>query len=470
MMKIAYIHYHLKTGGVTTVLKQQVESLKNDVEALVFTGEPPEGPFPARVIHIAGLGYDRTCPEGATAAGTGEAILDILHRVWPGGCDLMHVHNPLLAKNKNFLKILKFLQQNKNRLFLQIHDFAEDGRPWSYYQDEYVRDCHYGAINSRDYSVLLRSGLKKEGLHKVFNMAQPVKLEAQRAETPAFTLYPIRALRRKNIGEAILLAQVFSDHPPLAITLPPNSPMDIKSYAGWKRFAAEKGLNIRFDAGLSSEYEALVQAAELFITTSITEGFGFSFLEPWLANKYLWGRRLPSVCDDFEKNDIRLEHLYQQLLIPLGWIDAKRLFRKIKNAVDQNSRQYNFTVHTGLLDAHFDRIRAGGSIDFGLLDETFQRTVISRVVGSPRAAGKIRRLNPALDLAAERADRRELIAHNRSAIINRYNESAYRKNLLDIYTRVINIPVQHGIDKQRLLADFFDLEAYSLLKWAEYAE
>ena len=57
-MKITYIHYHLKTGGVTTVLKQQVEAVKNDVDLLVLTGEPSPDPFPAEVVCLPGLGYD----------------------------------------------------------------------------------------------------------------------------------------------------------------------------------------------------------------------------------------------------------------------------------------------------------------------------------------------------------------------------------------------------------------------------
>lgn len=34
MMKIAFIHYHLKTGGVTSVLKQQVETLRDVCDVL----------------------------------------------------------------------------------------------------------------------------------------------------------------------------------------------------------------------------------------------------------------------------------------------------------------------------------------------------------------------------------------------------------------------------------------------------
>lgn len=56
------------------------------------------------------------------------------------------------------------------KLFLQLHDFAEDGRPLAYFPDEYVPDCHYGVINSRDYSIFLKAGFKKDGLHKIFNI------------------------------------------------------------------------------------------------------------------------------------------------------------------------------------------------------------------------------------------------------------------------------------------------------------
>ncbi len=33
-MKIAFVHYHLKTGGVTTVIKQQIQSIQPTCEVL----------------------------------------------------------------------------------------------------------------------------------------------------------------------------------------------------------------------------------------------------------------------------------------------------------------------------------------------------------------------------------------------------------------------------------------------------
>jgi len=58
-MKIAFVHYHLKAGGVTTVLKQQVEAINDACELLVLTGEPVEEPFPADTVHIPGMNLDK---------------------------------------------------------------------------------------------------------------------------------------------------------------------------------------------------------------------------------------------------------------------------------------------------------------------------------------------------------------------------------------------------------------------------
>ena len=56
-MKIVFMHYHLKTGGVTTCLKNQVEALKNDCDVCVITGELSQTGFPAKTIHIPELAY-----------------------------------------------------------------------------------------------------------------------------------------------------------------------------------------------------------------------------------------------------------------------------------------------------------------------------------------------------------------------------------------------------------------------------
>jgi len=490
-MKIALAHYHLKTGGVTTVLRQQVEAIKNDCEILVLTGELPDSPFPADIKHIPGLAYyGRSSKKVFIPKEVAESIIKAIHSKWKQGCDILHVHNPLLAKNKNFLKILQELRKRKIRLFLQIHDFAEDGRPLSYFdEDEYVPDCHYGVINSRDYNILLKAGLKKEGLHKIFNTIKPFELTPppfpprggvtppsfpprggiKGGVTQRFALYPIRAIRRKNIGEAILLSLFFKNHMALFITQPPNSPIDIISYKGWKRFAKENSLDVVFEAGLKYDFEKLVLAARFLITTSITEGFGFSFLEPWTAKKILCGRKLPDICYDFEQNGIKLDHLYTKLLVPVKWIDKKDLYERWRASVLKACSLFNYKIDNKNIEKGFSAITKNNNIDFGLLNESFQKQIIACVLSDKKNANRLRSLNPYLSHIGEIKNKEGLIQNNMKAVLSNYNNAIYKKKLFEIYSNVCKNPVRQSIDKKILLAEFLNLHKFSLLKWGDYA-
>jgi glycosyltransferase involved in cell wall biosynthesis len=470
-MKIVFIHYHLKTGGVTAVLRQQIESMLHTSDLLLLTGAPPDASFPCETVHIPGLGYDKSGPNRFEPEKVADAIIKAIRLKWDGGCDLIHVHNPTLAKNRNFLKILKTLQKEKFRLFLQIHDFAEDGRPLAYFsEDDYVSDCHYGVINSRDYNILLKAGLKKEGLHKIFNTITPLNFKATGAIPKNYILYPVRAIRRKNIGEAILLSLFFTNDETLAITLPPNSPADIKSHERWKAFVDEKHLDIIFEAGLTHEFPDLVLSANFLITTSITEGFGFSFLEPWTAEKLLWGRRLPQICQDFEKNGIQLDHLYSRLNVPVEWIGKERLFKTWKLCVQRAGSMFDLAIDETAIKNAFEKTTDKDIIDFGLLDESFQKTVISKVLSDSANRDALIHLNPYLSNPGDVSNRDALIQNNLKAVKRHYNQTRYRKNLLDIYTRVIRDNVHQKIDKKILFSEFFSLDNFSLLKWSSYAE
>lgn len=471
-MRIALAHYHLKTGGVTTVLRQQIEAIKNDCEILVLTGELPDSPFPADIKHIPGLAYyGRSSKKAFNPKKVAESIIKAIHSKWKDGCDILHVHNPLLAKNKIFLKILHELHKRKIRLFLQIHDFAEDGRPLSYFdEDEYVPDCHYGVINSRDYNILLKAGLKKEGLHKIFNTIKPFEFKKKAVETKKIALYPIRAIRRKNIGEAILLSLFFKNHVALFITQPPNSPIDIISYKGWKRFVEENRLDVVFEAGLKYDFEKLVLTARFLITTSITEGFGFSFLEPWTAKKILYGRKLPDICYDFEQNGIKLDHLYTKLLVPVKWIDKKDLYERWRASVLKAWSLFNYKIDNKNIEKGFSAITKNNNIDFGLLNESFQKQIIACILSDKKNANMLRSLNPYLSHIGEIKNQDALIQNNMKAVLSNYNNTVYKKKLFEIYSKVCKNPVRQRIDKKILLAEFLNLHKFSLLKWGDYVK
>jgi hypothetical protein len=464
------MHYHLNTGGVTTVLKQQWQAIHDEWETLVFTGLPPETPLSGDIVHMPSLAYRSTDQASINPDDVAKSILEAMWVRFRDKCDILHVHNPTLAKNISFLRILKSLQKRGITLFLQIHDFAEDGRPLAYFEEEYPQDCHYGVINWRDYNILLQAGLKKEGLHHLANpIDPPIIRQGQKAENQ-IVLYPVRAIRRKNIGESILLSLFFQNSAPLVITLPPSSPEDLKIYAGWKAFVRDHHLSVEFDKGLRSDFESLVLKSNFMITTSITEGFGFAFLEPWLHGKLLWGRNLTDICRDFERNGIDLDHLYTELHVPLDWIDYHQFYRKWRRWVHKTCLLFNFQLDEDRITTAFDAITQSGTIDFGLLNEAFQKQIVLRLIRTRKAYAELMRLNPFLSNPGSMADKTMLIEKNKAAIAACYNKTRYRQRLMETYQRISATPVKQKIDKKVLISAFFNLEKFSLLKWSDGIE
>lgn len=467
-MKIALIHYHLKMGGVTTVIRQQVKAL-NDVgwEVMVLTGGIPPDDFPAEVQFIPGLGYEHLLEDEHSVKSIVQCILSVLLRRWPKGPDVVHVHNPTLAKNQLLQSVLKSLKASGLQLLCQIHDFAEDGRPGAYFSEPYISDCHYATINQRDYHILIDTGLVETGCHLLPN---PVSISHSdggdiRSDDSPGVLYPVRAIRRKNIGEAILLTLFHQPPATLAITQPPNSSADIESYLQWQRFVKRHKLPIVFDAGVHTDFNALMANCQYVITTSITEGFGFAFIEAWLAGKPLWGRLLPDICKGFIDAGVGLDHLYDRLWIPLDWLNIPMLSGQWRATMGRIAARFKHPCSHAEIDAAWHAVTQNNQIDFGLLDEISQQTVIEKLIKSQAAQAKLLSANPFLSRPGPPQDSRELIEKNAAVVVRHYSPENYSSRLTHLYTHVVNNDVTQSIDKSKLLSAFFNPEHFSLLKW-----
>lgn len=467
-MKIAYLHYHLKPGGVTTVIRHQVQSLPSGAAPLVLSGETPSTPFPATVVTLPGIGYDGTAetasPASATAAAIDRAITQ--HFGGAGRCDLIHIHNPTLAKNSQLLAIIRHLQHRGYALLLQIHDFAEDGRPSAYYREAaYPSDCHYSVINQRDYGILEASGLDPRGLHYLPNCIPPFEQPPASSADGDFILLPVRAIRRKNIGEALLLSLGLSGGCEIYITLPPNSPADFPSYRHWQQLVKICDLPVHFEMGLKKEFTSLVHECRHVVSTSISEGFGFAYLEPWTAGKSLEGRLIPDICRDFSEAGVRLDHLYPQLKIPVEWVGHDRLAGRFQACYIRNCRSYGFTSRMPSAQTFTAPLEKMDTIDFGMLDEHLQTVLIRSVLADAEKLGRLKELNPPLMRLGRTPRSRRRMEHNREIILKKYSLSAYGEALATIYHKVVNHAVQHQIDKFELLRLFIDFDTFSLLKW-----
>ncbi len=284
-------------------------------------------------------------------------------------------------------------------------------------------------------------------------------------ELTDFVLYPVRAIRRKNIGEALLLSAFLPPHCEVFITLPPNSPGDFPAYRRWQQLVMQTRLPVRFEMGLAYDFNSLLSQAQHVVSTSISEGFGFAFLESWLAGKGMEGRLLPDICRDYSEAGIDLDHLYPQLRIPLDWIGRDRLIQRFQECYRHNCRLFT-PSHPMLTPQAFTApLQTQNTVDFGMLDEPLQSDVINTVISDSAKQNQLQDLNPALIRMGRETDALHRIESNRERILAVYGQQAAAERLERVYERVLNRPVRHRIDKSRLVGKFLNFNNFSLLKW-----
>jgi glycosyltransferase involved in cell wall biosynthesis len=388
---------------------------------------------------------------------------------WGEAADVVHFHNPLIRKNAALLPAMMLMNKRGIRLLLQNHDLAEDFRPDVYADGEdYPENCHYAVINSRDYSFLHRAGLKSAGLHLIPNEVVPVTA-AEGMERNRY-LYPVRAIRRKNIGEALLASLFIPKGKTVAITLPPTTDQDGVLYRNWVDLARELKLPVEFEIGLSENFADIFGSAVAILTTSVKEGFGFSFLEPWTAGRAVIGRRIDYVCRDFEGAGIvfnssgrQEKSLYETINIPMEYISPPVLKNKMEHAITAIYGAFGLTPPGYITRMMNDMILTEQAIDFGCLDEELQASII-RIMTSNKAVYKeIKGLNPFLEGLSEWQSDEALIAENNEKIRQIYGRERIAAVLRKTYQAVVNTPIHHKLSKALLLELYLDPLRLSLV-------
>lgn len=465
-MYIALLHYHLLRGGVSSVIRHQAALLKKaGYQVLLITGESSSETGDIPVASVPLLAYDVVRSERTGALPSEEnphalarGILDAMQKQWGRHADILHVHNPLLRKNSLLLPALETLQKEGLNLLLHNHDFAEDFRPDVYTADQnYPANCHYGVINRRDYSFLHRSGLQKDGLHLLPNAVAP--LQWTRDLKRHRFVYPVRAIRRKNLGEALLLSLFIPQGTTIAVTLPPaqTSP-DQPYYQFWKRLAQDLHLPVEFEVGLKEPIQDIMGSAQAVLTTSVKEGFGFSFLEPWTADIPVIGRRIAYICTDFERDGISFPHLYDSLDIPMAYLSPPLLRKKLEQALVETYEAYHLELEPHTLKTLTDDIFSREVFDFGKLDEELQMDIIKMVASNSIARQDIIDVNPFLETLCrwDIGDHDDIVQTNKELVLLHYSMEHALNQLQMAYTRVTSLKVQHRVSKTVLLDLFLD--------------
>jgi hypothetical protein len=432
MNELVIFHYHLLAGGVTDVIVQGVMALARfshlfkSITLVCGRKENTENVYNKIQAH---------CSEHGSSVKLAIKIvpeLDYLNRI--DGTDALKkkisllknklvadfssetaiwwIHNYQLGKNPVFSEAVLQIVDSKifQRIILQIHDFPEAGRPHNMIKLKKIvthplypvaAAVRYIVINMRDRDILLKAGLPKELIYLVENpitsftgqRSTPRRVRSILAEyarqfgqtvndDTVLTIYPIRAIRRKNVLEAGLLTKLLSPKALLMVTLPGVSHSE-RSYSGFVERCYRENLipgffGIGLDlAELGISFPSLLSASSLMCCSSVQEGFGYPYLQSLLLGIPLVARKLDVMDGFINMFDHYPSVFYTALHVPLEVGEKRQLRREYLS--------YIKTLHNALppallqtLTDEVEHLFHNDLIDFSFLSFNLQRTILAR--------------------------------------------------------------------------------------------
>jgi glycosyltransferase involved in cell wall biosynthesis len=486
-MNVTVLHYHFNRGGVTQVVANHVRALAKS------GGEPDE--FRVSLLHggrcealpsdltdersgyrpsqyvVTDLDYD----EGDIAE-CDQLAEQLRAALRDAGCEpndtVLHVHNHALGKNISLPGALAALARDGYRLLLQIHDFAEDLRPQNYRRlaaalrgqaggknsplaalYPQAPHIHYAVLNRRDFAILHAAGIAETNLHLLPNAVRQFGELPDRRQvreklhdllhvptSAGYIVYPVRGIRRKNLGEALLWAALAADDTVVGVTLAPLNPVEQAPYVHWKKLARRLRLSCLLETGREDAmtFPENLAAADRLITTSVAEGFGMVFLESWLAGRPLVGRDLPEITADFRENGIHFDALYPALPVPVEWLGRDVLRESLSAAVSRLSNDYGVDLRE-FVDV--DRLVDARHIDFAHLDARLQTRTIETAWSDKRRREELLELNPILRESISGSKATPDLAENAAAVRSGYSLEVSGRRLAQLYRRVLRSPV-----------------------------
>jgi len=417
-MRIVILHYHLNPGGVTSIIGSQIRALKivdPAIHLVVMCGNDSVNTVISGIEAITDNSFNYTQADklGEISAVEVNRIANCIKRHLTK-LDILHCHNVNLGKNPALTAAIFSLAAEGFRIVNHCHDFAED-RP------EMLEALHKASVSTGPGMYPVRPGYQYIVINScdlrrmsewvpsasIHLLPNPVMDIAVNDPSPMMRpelceklgidplkricTYPVRAIRRKNLGEFLLLAMLYGEEMSFLVTQSPRNPTEIPGYLRWKDVCVENKMNVKFEAGDAVPYEELIRISDFCITTSIKEGFGMVFLEPWLADTPVVGRDLPCTTCDLQDQGMILTWLYKSIKVTTP----------------------------------------AGMADFKDLDIEAQETAL-RSLHQPVNRDRLLKENPFLTTLFNRVPP-EIIEHNKGIIKQRFSAEQYGKRLFAIY-------------------------------------
>ncbi len=470
-LDLVIFHYHLLPGGVTDVIRLSLQAFaENPVirKITIACGREENLTALEKILKelkreteirvFPWLDYLKKDEPGADSEKTAELLL----KQFGSDESVWLVHNYHLGKNWALTQALLAIgESKKQKILFQIHDFPECGRyenlkrlkehiPGSLYSSS--SSVRYCVINKRDYDLLIHAGLKEEQVHLLENPLPESETEPEppREERTILMetlsryspehgvfypdgeiwLYPVRTIRRKNILEGGLIANL-SDRPVnLIVTLPGVSEQE-KSYSETVERAYSEGLIPGFwgtgllpeDSGIT--YKGMIRHADSIFSSSVQEGFGYMYLNAILWKKPLIARYLDIMGGFLPLFESYPALFYREVKVP----GRKQLKKRVR---EEYIKQFD-TLLSGpsaalkeKLTKELDKSLEDEGIDFSYLSVLDQYSTLQAVKEDKGYRKELQELNSPLI---------EKVSHLNGSPGESHREAVFRGYGFDAYNR-----------------------------------
>lgn len=439
MKHLIIFHYHFLPGGVTDVVSSSVTAYLTHsrlisritivsgrtsnldiMEQKIRKSLPETKQKSLSFEHLPSIDYQENLPSGTSSVTIKKELLE----KFGSEKNIWWIHNYHLGKNPFFTKALIDISQlNKQKMVFHIHDFPECSRhrllkrlTEEIQGDFYPRNnnSHYAVINNRDYKFLTDAGLNREKITLLENPVKTVNLETDGKKeiitrlsdklsgrfpgwknNQPYMLYPVRAIRRKNIAEAALIAALSEKN--LIVTLPGISETE-KEYSRKCETIFTEGLSpgmfgIGYAIGeFGISFEELISSSSMIISSSVQEGFGYLFLNSMNWGKPLFAKNL-DILDSFKKSFEGYPSLfYNRFSVPLETEEKETLEMLYRKKSDRLSECFSPSVLTDL-NAQFHQIINCDYTDFSYLSLDMQINILKKIKEDYDFLKKCRKIN-----------------------------------------------------------------------------
>jgi glycosyltransferase involved in cell wall biosynthesis len=374
-LTLIQIHYHLRAGGVTTVIQRYSEAFAKltncDSQSIVMCNENiSDADNYTKIVRVNECEYKNYTDETEFINDREKIEFSLdkcIYEQHKQGRVVVIAHNLALGKNlaltSAFYNSAIRYSQDTITFFSVLHDFAEEGRineidairNVERFQNDIKKQMYcIGApvkivVPSKSTMYMMRKfgfdvatvsnpvNCDKHVVNKntienirysLFSNTHKQLLPFDKNKRIAY--YPVRIIPRKNIYEAILISCIFFDSS--LITGPSgNSVQDIIRYRNLDDFVRRNKLPVITDViakcDLQNKYheklvETIMLASDYVVSTSVSEGFGYTLFEPWIQQKMLIARKITGFSMPDGWND---DSMYSFLPVPVKWIDINRI-------------------------------------------------------------------------------------------------------------------------------------------------